>query len=157
MQKWIILIVVCIILVLGVVVVLNTEIETEYVPEAEIDDTELRKTIVALYFKNKENGELEKETRLIDSKVLLLNPYEELIKMLLSGPENSNYEKILPEGTQILETKFENGCVIINFSKEFVDNCKDDMQKSNSINSIQNTLTQLTEVNSIKVLVEGEI
>ena len=136
MQKWIILVVVCVILILGTVIILNVE------------EVELRKTIVTLYFKNNETNELAKETRLIDSKVLLKNPYEELVKMILDGPENNNYGKVIPEGTNLLETSFENGCVTINFSKEFIDSNADNIQKSNSIYSLVNTLTELTEVNN---------
>ena len=93
MQKWIILIVVFIIIVLSIFIISNVSVETEYTPETEIEDVELRKTIVTLYFKNKETGEMAKETRLIDSKDLLKNPYEELLNLLMQGPENSNYEK----------------------------------------------------------------
>ena len=156
MQKWIILVVVCVILILGTVIILNVDIETEYVPETEIEEVELRKTIVTLYFKNNETNELAKETRLIDSKVLLKNPYEELVKMILDGPENNNYGKVIPEGTNLLETSFENGCVTINFSKEFIDSNAYNIQKSKSIYSLVNTLTELTEVNSIKILIEGQ-
>ena len=71
MQKWIILVVVCVILILGTIIMMNVDIETEYVPETEIEDIELRKTIVTLYFNNTQTSELAKETRLIDSKELL--------------------------------------------------------------------------------------
>ena len=100
MQKWIILIVICIILILGVIVVLNIDIETEYVPETEVEETELRKTIITLYFYNKENREIAKETRLVDSKVLLKDPDNGLVCMLVNGPENPNSEKIIPENTK---------------------------------------------------------
>ena len=75
MQKWIILIVVAIIVIIGIFIALNVSIETEYVPETEIEEVELRKTIVTLYFKDKTSGDLTKETRLIDSKLLLREPY----------------------------------------------------------------------------------
>ena len=41
MQKWIILIVVCVILIIGTVIILNVDIETEYVPETEIEEMSL--------------------------------------------------------------------------------------------------------------------
>ena len=156
MQKWIILIVICIILIITTVIVLNTDIETEYVPEAEISQTALRKTIVTLYYKNKENGEIIKESRLIDSKSLLKDPYQELMVLLISGPENQNYERAIPEVTNILETSFENSCVSINFNKEFIENSKDEIQRKDAIYTIYKTLTELTEVISIKILIEGE-
>lgn len=156
MQKWIILIVIAIILIVGTIIVLNIDIETEYVPETEVSQTALRKTIITLYFRNKENGEIDKETKLIDSKLLLRDPYQELLNILISGPENKNLEKLIPEGTKILETVFENGCVTINFSKEFIENSIDEVKKVQAIYTIFETLTELTEVNDIKILIEGE-
>lgn len=50
----------------------------------------------------------------------------------------------------------ENNCVILNFSDEFL-NFKDDSQKFNMINCILNTLKQLNEVNSIKILVNNNL
>ncbi len=155
MQKWIILIVVFIIIVLSIFIISNVSVETEYTPETEIEDVELRKTIVTLYFKNKETGEMAKETRLIDSKDLLKNPYEELLNLLMQGPENSNYEKVIPEGLIIIDNKFENGCVTITFNKEAAIDL-DETKRNDITAAISNTLIQLTEVNSVKVLIEGE-
>ncbi len=154
MQKWIILLVVFIIVVLSIFIVSNVSVETEYTPETEIEDVELRKTIVTLYFKNKETGELAKETRLIDSKELLKDPYGKILNLLVQGPENSNYERIIPEGVTIADTKYENGCVTVKLRKENVE--IDETTKNDIINSFNNTLTQLTEVTSVKLLIEGE-
>ena len=66
MQKWIILFVIFIILILTTIIVLNVDIETEYTPETEIEETELRKTIITLYFINKDTKEMVKESRLIE-------------------------------------------------------------------------------------------
>ena len=108
-----------------------------------------------MYFNDKTTGELAKETRMIDSKALLQDPYDEILNLLISGPENTNYEKTIPVGVSILETKFENGCVIINFSKELEEANLDGTAKLNIGTSISNTLTELTEVNNIKILVDG--
>ena len=151
MQKWIILGTVILIVIIGIVIVLNVDVETEYIPESEIEEVELRKTIVSLYFKEKETGMLTKETRLIDSKELLKNPYQKLIDMLQEGPQNSNLEKIFPENVSILETKYENGCVTINFSSEFA-NIE---EKNIIIEGLEKTLKELTEVTQIKILIEG--
>lgn len=151
MQKWIILGTVILIVIIGIVIVINVDVETEYIPESEIEEVELRKTIVSLYFREKETGEIVKETRLIDSKDLLKNPYEKLINMLQDGPQNSNLERILPENVSIIETKYETGCVTINFNSEF-SNIED---KSKIIEAIEKTLKELTEVTKIKILIDG--
>jgi len=156
MQKWIILIVVLFTIILSLVIVFNFKVETDYIPETEIEDVELRKTIVSLYFQNKDTKELQKETRLIDSKELLQNPYKKLIEMLLEGPENDKLEAIIPIGVSILKTELQANCVIIDFSKEFIENATDETQKYNMINGIVNTLTELTEVNSVKIWIQGE-
>lgn len=154
MQKWIILFVIFIVLILTTIIVLNVDIETEYTPETEVEETELRKTIITLYFIDKETKEIAKENRLIDSKELIIKPYEEVLKMLISGPENSNYEKAIPEGTNILETRLEGDCLVINFSGEFLKDVEES-QRNTAIETIYQSLKEFTEINSIKVLVES--
>ena len=78
MKKAIVVILVIVLIVVVGVLLFNTNVEVEYVPEAEIEDVDLRKTMVALYFQNAQTKELQKEPRLIDSKELLLDPYAEL-------------------------------------------------------------------------------
>lgn len=155
MQKWIILIIVSIIVLVAVFVIFNVDIETEYIPEAEVEDVELRKTIVSLYFKDKTTQDVIKETRIIDSKELLRNPYKTLIDLLIEGPENTNYERIIPENAQVKNIIFENGCVNIDFSKEFSESVTPEILNTR-ISAIENTLMELTEVTNVNVLVEGE-
>lgn len=156
MQKWIILFVVFIILILTTIIVLNVDIETEYTPETEIAETELRKTIITLYFLDKNTGELAKERRLVDSKVLIIKPYEEVLNMLISGPENGNYERIIPENTRILETKLEGDCLVINLGSEISESVADPTSQLRITESIYQSLKEFTEINSIKILVEGQ-
>ena len=126
---------------------------SEYTPEEEISSEQMRETIVTLFFVDSNNN-LKCEGKLIDSITLLQNPYKQLIELLLTGPQTENLNKVFPDNTQILDTSIENNCVTLNFSKELL-NYGDDTQKYNIINSILNTLTQLNEVNSIKILVDG--
>jgi len=76
--------------------------------------------------------------------------------MLLQGPENSSYTKAIPENTNLISAELKNDCVELNFSKEFIGNFENITLKANAIYSIVNTLTELTEVNSVKFLFEGE-
>ncbi len=154
MQKWIVLIVIVIIVIIGGIVVFNVDIETEYVPEVEIEEKELRKTLITLYFYEKDSGEISKESRMIDSKELLKNPYKSILDMLLTGPENENCENVIPEGTTINDVTFDSGCVNINFSKEFAENLNQETKIKN-IEAIKKTLMELTEVTNIKIFVEN--
>lgn len=157
MKKWITIVLVILTVLIVSVLIFNSNIEVEYVPETEIAEVDLRKTMITLYFQNKENKELQKETRLIDSKELLIEPYTELINMLIQGPESEFLQKTVPEGTKLLGVERVGECLKINFSKEFVDNAStDENDRKNYIYSMVNTLTELNEINSIKILIEGQ-
>lgn len=127
----------------------------EITPEEEISEEQMRQTIVSLYFKAGE--EVVPEARLIDVKELLNNPYEEILNMLIEGPKNSNLEKTIPEGTKINKIKKEADTLIIDFSEEFINNHKGgEKEEKITIKSIVNTITELTEINEVKILINGE-
>lgn len=128
----------------------------EYTPQEEISENQLRQTIVSLYFQNKETKELEPEARLVDIKEILENPYEKIVNLLIEGPKDERKERIVPENTKLLSSQLEGDCLTLTFSSDFLNYDKtDEKTKENLINSIVNTLTQLNEVNSIKILIDG--
>lgn len=128
----------------------------EYVPEEEITEEQARQTIISLYFPNKETNELNPEARLIDIKEIMNNAQEKLIALLIEGPKNDKNKKIIPEGTKLNKSYFEGDCVILDFSSEFLNyNKEEEKTKEHLIDCIVNTLTELTEVNQVKVLIDG--
>ena len=130
---------------------------TEYTPQEEISSEQLRQTLITLYFENKDNGMLMPEARMIDSKILLNNPYNELIKLLVEGPKNESLQKLIPEGTNVNNVEIVKGVVYIDFSEEFTKVGDMGAEKENKIiESIVNTLTELTEVSGVKILINGE-
>lgn len=130
---------------------------TEYTPEEEITENQLRQTIVSLYFLDKETGEISPEPRLVDIKELMNLPYDKLVKLLIEGPKNEKLKKLIPDGTQILKTYIEGDCLTVDFSKEILSYDKGDPNvKGNMVNSIVNTVTELTEVNKLRIKVEGQ-
>ena len=132
------------------------QIVEEYTPQEEISEEQSRQTIVSLYFPNKETKELEPEARLVDIKEILENPYEKIVNLLIEGPKDEGKERIIPENTKLLSTQLEGDCLTLTFSSDFLNYDKtDEKAKENLINSIVNTLTQLNEVNSIKILIDG--
>ncbi len=143
----------------GIQYVKNREKETivdEYVPQEEITEEQVRQTIVSLYFPSKETNELNPEARLIDIKEIINSPYEKLITLLIEGPKNDKNKKIIPENTKVNKTYLEKDCVVLDFSAEFLNYTKEDeKEKTNIINSIVNTLTELSEVNQVKILIDG--
>ena len=135
----------------------NDSILGDYTPEEEISENQARQTIVTLYFPGKESHELMTETRLVDVKELINIPYEKIMKMLMEGPKNEKLETLIPKNTKILKTYLDKDCLILDLSKDFLNyDTEKDYAKENLINSIVNSLTELNEVNSIKILIEGE-
>ena len=66
-------------------------------------------------------------------------------------------EEVIPDGTKINSIELKGDTLYIDFSKEFIDNhTGGEEQESATIYSIVNTMTNLTEVNSVKILIDGE-
>ena len=129
----------------------------EYTPQEEISEDQLRQTIVSLYFLEKETKELTPEARLVDIKEIINNPYEKIVNLLIEGPKNDKNERVIPENTKLLKSYMEQDCLILDFSSEILNyNKEDEKAKDNIKNSLLKSLTQLTEVNSIKILVNEQ-
>ena len=128
---------------------------SEYTPQEEISDEQMRETMVTLYFLNSSTKELKSEGKLINATELIKNPYKTIVELLIAGPNGTELVNVFPENTRILDAKIENHCVTLNFSEELA-NYKDDVQKYNIINSILNSLTGLNEVDSIKILINNK-
>ena len=128
-------------------------VENEYIPEEEITDEQLRQTIVSLYFVNKETGNVEPEARLADIKDILNNPYDRILELLLAGPRSDKLEAVIPSETKINKIFTEKDCLTIDFSEEILN--FNESQKDKLIKSIVNTMTELTEINNVKILING--
>ena len=162
-KKLIFCIIAIVIIILAIVcsiIQYNSNIEddlddyADYTPEEEISEEQSRETTLTLYFLDTETGNLKTEGKLVDATSLLENPYKVIAQALIDGPQSDTLESVFPENTNIIEASIEKNCVTLNFSEEIL-NYEDDSQKYNIINSLLNSLTQLTEVDSIKILVEG--
>ena len=164
MKKIIILIIISILIICigmgGFYFIKNKKEQTaqlEYEPQEEISEEQERQTMVSLYFINKTTGVLEPEARLIDVKELINDPYTTLINLLIEGPKNDNHDKTIPDGTTLINCSLEGDVLKLDFSSEFINNhIGGREEEQNTIDSIVNTLTELSEVNSIKVLINGE-
>ena len=164
-NKRIVAILMLIIIILGVIgyfifgkIQENKEQEqmTEYIPEEEIDIVRMRQTIVSLYFNQKDTNTLVPEARNIDVKELTKDPYNTLMKLLIEGPKSERLEQVIPEGTKVNKIELKNGTLNIDLSKEFVENHKGGAEaESRTIYAIVNTLTQLNEVEAVKIIIDG--
>lgn len=129
----------------------------EYIPEEEISEEQLRETIVSLYFLDKDTNLLKPEARMVNVKELMQSPYNILIELLIGGPKNDKLKVIIPENTKLLSSSLEGECLTLDFSSELLNYNKEDGKgKDNLINSIVNTVTELNEVNKVKILINGQ-
>lgn len=130
--------------------------QNEIQPQEEVSDNTMRQTIVTLYYQNKETKELMPEGRMVDSKTLLTDPYATLMGLLIEGPKNEKLQSVIPEGTRVIKAELKGDIVYLDLSKEFIDNHKGGQEAENmTVYAIVNTLTQLNEVNSVKILING--
>ncbi|MBQ3407833.1 MAG: GerMN domain-containing protein [Clostridia bacterium] len=153
------IIIVCLILLL----ILNIDIkkvdnvitENEIVPEEEISDEQLRKTTLTLYYVGK-NNEIKEEIRKVDSKKLIDNPYMIAMELLLEKPESNEVRTCIPENVKINNIEKKGECLVVDISKEFIDNMENNVEiQGLSIGQIVNTMTQFTEINAVKILIDG--
>lgn len=131
--------------------------ENQIIPEEEISEDQMRQTIVSLYFYNNDTKSLASEGRLIDVKELLENPYKRLMELLTEGPQNTNLSKTIPDGTKVNKAEIKGDILYLDLSKEFIENhAGGEEAESATIYSIVNAMTNLTEVNAVKILIDGE-
>ena len=126
-----------------------------YIPKEEISDEQLQETSISLYFLNPETNQLKSEGKLVNANDLLQNPYKFIVQKLIEGPSDKSLINVFPDNTRLIDASLQNTCVTLNFSDDLL-KFKDDAQKFNIINSILNSLAQLNEVNSIKILINNE-
>lgn len=133
----------------------ETPDNTEITPGEEMTEEQERQTIISLYYISLENNALTPEARVIDAKNLLENPYKTLTEYLIEGPKNDKLQRVLPNGTKVNGATRSGDMVLLDLSQEFIQDQSEEAIKM-GINSIVNTLTELNDVNSVKVLINGE-
>lgn len=133
----------------------ETPDNTEITPGEEMTEEQERQTIISLYYIRLENNALTPEARVIDAKNLLENPYKTLTEYLIEGPKNDKLQRVLPNGTKVNGATRSGDMVLLDLSQEFIQDQSEEAIKM-GINSIVNTLTELNDVNSVKVLINGE-
>ena len=129
----------------------------EYTPQEEITGEQLRQTVITLYFLNPDTYEITAEARQIDAKELIDNPYAVLINLLIEGPKNEKLLKLIPENTKLNSAKIKNDILYIDFSEDFIkEQTLGKEQEELILKSIVNTVTELTEINKVVILINGE-
>ena len=101
--------------------------------------------------------ELGKETREFGTFGGPQVDLEEVMTELLKGPETDDLSRVIPEGTVLRGITLEYGVAYVDFSEELLKAEVGGEAEAVLVNSIVKTLTQLEEVDSVQILVVGEI
>lgn len=135
----------------------SSENISEYTPQEEISEEQARETIVTLYFLDKESNTIKPEARLVNVKEVIISPYNTIVELLISGPKNDKLKNLIPENTKLLNSSLDKECLTLDFSSGLLNYNKENQnEKENMIKSIVNTVTELTEVNKVKILIDGQ-
>ncbi len=127
----------------------------EYTPGEEVTEEQERETIISIYYKSKDTGELIPEDRRIDSKELLENPYKRIVELLMEQPKSEELESVIPNNVKLVDAQVKGTTVEIVFSKELSNVVLKNEEEKNIINdALLKTLQQLNEVNDIKVIID---
>jgi len=107
-----------------------------------------------LYFSSVDANYLKVEERVLDEKGDL---YLQLFKELKAGPTEKELVRTIPEESKLLDYQIEGNNLKLNFSLELRNNhWGGSTGELMTIYSIVNTYTSLDEVESVKILLEGE-
>jgi len=111
---------------------------------------------LTLYFPNLNADCVVPEKRLVEADEnaqLERIVFEELMK----GPKESGKTAVIPQGSRLLSVETKDGICRLNLSSEFVDNNPGGTAfESVLINSVVNSLTELSHVKKVQFLIEGE-
>jgi len=101
--------------------------------------------------------ELGKETREFGTFGGPQVDLKEVMAELLKGPQTNDLSRVIPEGTILKGITLEYGVAYADFSEELLQANVGSEAEAVLVDSIVKTLTQLEEVDSVQILVEGEI
>lgn len=151
MKKIIVIFCVCFaILLLGYTILVQKQ------EKIEVNEVEKLDGKIVLYFKGNEAMKLEKEYRNVSMKRIAENMPKTVVEELLKGPVNKELHSLIPSGTKFLNIELQGNTAILNLSNEFVDEQEGESNSLLAIYSIVNSLTEITEIEQVKFLINGK-
>ncbi|GAE90589.1 GerMN domain-containing protein [Acetivibrio straminisolvens] len=126
-------------------------------PNSEKGSEEDVTRTVTVYFGDFQAEKVVPEARTVEIKAG--DSIEKIIfDELAKGPESEALDPVIPEGTQLLSVKTENGICTLNLSKEFVENhIGGTAAELMTINSIVASYTELPEIDKVQFLIDGNV
>ncbi|NLM74804.1 MAG: GerMN domain-containing protein [Clostridiaceae bacterium] len=119
------------------------------------------KVPVILYFADEQEAKLVKEIRYVDiseakkgAEVLA----SIMVKELIAGPKTDKVKRLIPEGTNLRgPVKIEDRVATVDLTKEFIEKHPGgDTLAELTIYSIVNTLTELKDIERVKIIINGK-
>lgn len=109
----------------------------------------------AVFFGDSQAQHLMPELRQVSEQAEGAALANELVKLLLEGPQDPHLHRTLPTGVKLLEpVKVSGGVATVNLSKELL-NVQGAAGEHMALNSLVLTLTEVAGVNQVQILVEG--
>lgn len=96
-------------------------------------------------------------------EIVKIKPGEDMHKAAMEELLDTNRwegesKNLIPRGTKLLSLAVEDGLAVVNLSREFVDNFNGGARlEALTIHCVVHTLTQFEDVDSVQILVEGEV
>ncbi|MDW7685054.1 MAG: GerMN domain-containing protein [Bacillota bacterium] len=126
--------------------------EPEPEPEPEPDPYEYS---LSLYFPLSDGSGVRQEKRVVT--MTDLGVAGRAINELIAGPQTASLGRAVPEETELLGIRIEDGICYVDFSSEIRDNhWGGTTGESLTIAAIVNTLTEFSSVNEVQILIEGQ-
>lgn len=151
MKKIILILCVCVaIALLGYKILVQKQEKVEITEVPKLDGK------IVLYFKGNEAMKLEKEYRNVSMKRVAENMAKTVVEELLKGPTNEELHSLIPVDTKLLNIESQENTVILDLSNEFIEKQEGESNALLAIYSIVNSLTEITEIEQVKFLINGK-
>lgn len=130
--------------------------ESDLVINQDSTPSQTPETSFKIYFSNEDSEFLVPERRNID--VASSDAVEKMIMAeLMKGPKESGHFKTIPQEAKLLSIETKDGVCFVNFSKEFIEKFSGGTTEQQlTIYSIVNSLTELSTIERVQFLIEGE-
>ena len=109
-----------------------------------------------LYFYHYPTESFTCEFREIPDKGDLSQASMDVVRQLILGPDQKELSSLIPQGTQVISSKVENGICFLNFSKEVRRFSLGANEELALINLITLSLTELQGIERVRYLIEGK-
>lgn len=129
----------------------NMENYVEIQPEEEVAQDQDFDTKIKVFYVDDTSGLIVSESRNVDARKLIDNPYMFVCKELLKAPETENLKMVIPEGTIFNSTNLKGNCLNIDCNEQFLN-----AQNTDALYCIVNSMCEFTEVESVKFTINGE-